>query len=229
MNKVLIVFMALMLMGCAPDSWRDAEAYKTRVLADSQVAVQAQQSQQSADLHKIEMEKQAVDQQNRVAAQAKWQMVSNWMMLAFGVAACVAILAAGGSVSYAVVGTSKALVKYADIRAELQGNLISMDKTTRTFPLLRQVGKGNIWAWGNPNTDSVRLLDANNPGDRQMITALAGVAMAGVQYSETGKANSPQDMSMIETPMVDASVPGLQVGYAASVEQLKQLLRGENV
>lgn len=220
-KTVVLLTLLLFLTACAPDPRKEAEAYRIRTEANSEADAAAQALQQQEDLHAAEMESQALEQQNREAAQATWQMVNRWMIVVFGAAACVTIAYSGWTISNTVKGFGEAFVTYATVRAEVAANLIALDRGTRQYPLLRQI-HGSRFLLTNPNDNSVMVLDAAKEADRQKITAQAGVQMMGVQYMEAAKANSAQDMSMLTTPFVHVQDGNLNVGavFAEAREML---------
>ena len=225
MKKILVLTLLLLLLtACAPDPRKEAEAYRIKLEANTQADTAAQTLKQQEELHAAEMERLRIEQENREASQATWQMVNRWMIVAFGLAACLTITYSGWTISNTVRGFGQAFVTYATVRAEVAANLIALDRGTRQYPLLRQI-HGTRYLLTNPNDNSVLVLDTSKEADRQKITAQAGVQMMGVQYMEAGKAHSAQDMSMLTTPFVHVQDGKLTVG-AAFAEAREMLTAG---
>jgi len=207
MDKKIIfgaLFILILVTSCAPDPRKDAEAYATRVEADSQAATAAQAREQEADLHALEMQKKELAQEIRVATAPELKRGLKMMLTVsfyFATAAvCYSLFMTARTVNTTVQGVGRALV----IRAELQANLIGLDYRTRQYPLLRQA-HGTRFALSNPNDNSVTMLDVSNPADRQKIAALGAVQLAGAIAYEARKSSDPGALAMIKPTVIDAA------------------------
>jgi hypothetical protein len=217
-----------LLASCgAPDPRKEAAAYAARVAADQQAADSEQARQQSADLHAAEMQRIQTEQEKSDALAAQWEKTVNGIYLWGGrflvVAICVCLLALAAGISYTSIGTSQAIVRAANVRA----NLVQLNPATRQFPLLIQHVHGNRYALINPNTDSVRMLDLDNAPDRQMIAAAGVTQLAGVLASEAARSSDPAGMAMISPQIINATENGLEVGDANLWKQSRNLLQDD--
>lgn len=209
MKKYILIIpvIVFMLSACAPDPRKEAQAFQIREQAQQDALNQEQTRQHADELHAFQMQQQQIEQGNREATKQEWRNGLN-MMIRYSsffatAAVCFAVFMITRATvnAYAIVseGTARALVQAANVRA----NLISLDPTTRQFPLLLQyIGKG-IVSLTNPNADSTLLLDTRNEPDRQMIQAMGAVQYAGALAHEARQAKDPAGVSIIQTPIVD--------------------------
>lgn len=197
------LLLALVLSSCAPDPRREAQAYQIREAADQDALNQAQDRAQDKEVHALEVERLQVEQGHREATAARWRAALNvgidvvkWFAIA---AVCYSLLSVAQAVSRGSRGLAEALVRAAEVRA----NLIALDPKTRQYPLLVQpLGRGKFAAL-NPNTNSVLMLDVRSEPDRRMIQAMGAVQYAGALASEARQANDPSGVAIIQTPLID--------------------------
>lgn len=205
-RKTLLVVGSLLLMGlaaCAPDPRKEAQAFQIREQAEQDALNQTQNREQKEALHEIALKDLEVQQGHREATAKEWRLGLNTMIrygFWFATAAlCFALFHLARAVSRAGTGLADAMVRAAEVRA----NLILLDPTTRQYPLLVQpLGRGKFVAL-NPNTNSVLMLDVHNAPDRQMIQAMGAVQYAGALASEARQSHDPGGVSIIQTPLID--------------------------
>jgi len=216
MKRYKVFFIGLLawvlITACAPDPRKEAEAFSIREQADQDALNQEQNRAQAQELHKLQMQDLQVQQGHKEATAREWRTALNnaihigsWFAIA---ALCYAFFMTARAYSLSVTGLAEAIVQ----AAELKANLISLDPTTRQFPLvIRQLGD-HIFVAFNPNTDSVRLLDANHSPDRQMISAMGVTQYVGALAREARQASDPTGVAIINPPVIDAVSEDLTVG-----------------
>jgi hypothetical protein len=196
MKKIpILIFVLLALTACGTDPRDIADADAIRLQAEQDAADRAQIRQQAADTKALEMaEKQAILPE---AIQAKNTIIHySGIFGAFAISTVLMALAAGAS--WTVIGTGQALVRAAQVKA----NLIPMDPTTRIFPLLIQyTGKGRF-TMTNPNTGSIACLDTRRAEDRQMISTSGAIQLAGAIAREARKSKDPAAVAIIQPPVI---------------------------
>jgi hypothetical protein len=213
---VLMLVLWMLLSGCAADPRREAEAYRIRSQAEQRALSDEAARQNQEQLNAIELQKQQLEQQTREAIAAEWNNGLN-MVLHYGffvatAAVCFLLFTSARSVasSFATVteGTAKALVRRAEVRA----NLIALDPVTRQYPaFIQYLGCGRFSVL-NLNTNSVLMLDTRNEPDRQMIAAMGAVQYAGALAHEARQANDPTGVALIQAPIIDAKNEVLSIG-----------------
>jgi hypothetical protein len=178
---VLGVVLASLLAGCATDPRNEAEAYKIRILAD----------QAAADQAAARVERQATS----AARVAGWNRFIPWL----AVAGCLAIIGVSVGVSWAAVGSGRAVARFAELRA----GLIPLAESTRQFPLVASyVGKGLI-TLANPNTGAVVYLDTHRDEQRGAMAAAGAVQLAGVVAREARRSNDAAGLAVIPGQVVE--------------------------
>ncbi len=200
---LLISLIITLLTSCAPDPRKAAQADQIREQAAQDALNQEQQRQQASDLHAFQVQQLQIEQGTRDATKQTWR--DGWNMMIrisffFATAAlCYSIILASRSVTSAIDGISKALVRAAEVRA----NLIPLDRITRQYPaLLQYIGYGRF-SLTNPNTNSTLMLDTRNEPDRLMIQAAGATQYAGALAREARQAEDPAGVSIIQSPVVN--------------------------
>jgi len=209
---LLAILVVLVSASCTADPRKSAQAYAIETEADQAAADAEQAREQDAELHQAEMERLAIEQQNREAWQASWQAavklsidVGKWFA---ALAISMALVSLGVSASITSLGLSRVTVRAAEVRA----NLIPLDRNTRQFPVFIQHVHGTRYALINPNTDSVRMLDTSHEADRQMIAAMGATQLAGVIAPEAARSSDPAGVAMVKPVVIDAKDDTLLVG-----------------
>lgn len=176
--KLAVIGILLLLTSCAGDPRNQADADNSRVLAAELAADQQQERQFAADREALAMAQRQTTAADRAAAVVLVVRFASWAgVLVIGSAAVAA--------SWGMIGAGRAVAK----TAELRGSLITLDKATRTFPLLMQYSGRGFYTLTNCNTGQVIKLDTRQPGDRQQIAILGAVLTAGVIAGEARKAH----------------------------------------
>jgi len=213
---VLTLVLWMLLSGCAPDPRKEAQAFQIRSQAQQQALNDEAARQNQEQLNAIELQKQQLEQQTREATAAEWNhglnMVLHYGSFVMTAAVCFVLFMSARSVvsSFATVteGTAKALVRRAEVRA----NLIQLDPVTRQYPaFIQYLGCGRFSVL-NLNTNSVLMLDTRNEPDRQMIAAMGAVQYAGALAHEARQASDPTGVALIQAPIVDAKNEVLSIG-----------------
>lgn len=198
MNKRFLLVMgllALTLASCAPDPRKSAEAFAINSESAQRSADAEQKRQQEADMH-------AMDMQDRQAAQAEFQSAMNNVIF-FGQFVVMALVLGIGVMGVRMsFSATKAFAVYAHRRAQITGDLIKLDRSTHTFPLLPVRLGENIIALVNPNDNSVLLFDKSNPADRAKVQAMANVLFAGELAGHARLSHKPGEV---------ASIPAAQI------------------
>lgn len=199
----LLMVAALLLAACQPDPRKEAQAFQIREQAEQDALNQEQNRAQDEELHDLQVQELQVQQGHREATAQKWREALNtgislvkWPMI---FALAYAILSLAHAISVGSRGIAQAMVRAAEVRA----NLIGLDPDTRQFPLLVQpLGRGRFAAF-NPNTNSVLILDVRNEPDRRMIQAAGAVQYVGALASEAKQSSDPAGVSIITAPLID--------------------------
>jgi hypothetical protein len=211
MKRILLLalFVLIILAGCAADPRNEADAYATRSRADQAALNSAQQRYITEDQHTLAMQQAAATQAERTAA---LQRFFHWFGIVGTLVLCITFVAGGASASWAFWKSTRALSAYAQRRAEVSANLISLDPVTRQYPLLIQyIGKGR-YSLVNPNNGMVLLLDSRHAPDRQLIASAGMVQATGVMAREARKSTDPAGMALIRPTVIDAQEGGVKVG-----------------
>lgn len=198
----LLAIVFVLLAGCAPDPRSQAEADATRLAAESRAASEEQARQQQQATFELEHAEQEARSAQWVAS---WNAFVHYFMICATVAASIAILGVGAGTAWGSVGIGRAVANVALVRS----NLIHMDKATRSYPLVTYVGKG-VYALGNPNHESVLLLDSKKDADRQALLSMGAVQLAGmVAYEARHHKTDPTGVAMVGTnpSLPDARLP----------------------
>jgi hypothetical protein len=214
--KLIFWFMAssillIMLTSSAPDPRKEAQAYQLREQADQDALNQQQNRAHAEELHRIQMQDQALQQQHREATAAQWRAglktMIRWGFIFATIALCASFLALGFSFSYGAVRIAQATARLADLRS----NLVQLGPRGQ-FPLIIQHVRGDRYAAHNPNTGSVLMLDASIEADRQLIATAGATQIAGVIAQEASKSTDPAGVAIIQPPIVDVQDGPLTVG-----------------
>lgn len=192
---LLILFLILSLAACEPDPRDAAQAEAIRLNAQQNSADRIQARQEAADQAALNL------QQEQAISAAKVQ-AENITIYYAGILGTIALgllfLALAAGLSWAMIGTGRAWVRAAEVKA----NLITLNPETRQFPLFIQyTGKGQF-TLTNPNTGSVAFLDTRRAADRQMITASAAVQLAGAIATEARRSKDPAAVAIIQPPLI---------------------------
>jgi len=212
MKKVLpIILLLIFVSACAPDPRREAEAYATRIEADQNALNNEQNRQHAEQLHQFELQRRAMDQENQKAIQPQWQLALNRAIwggsITLIIVVCFSVVSVARTTNKTIEGIGRAIVQ----RAELSASLIKLDPVTRQFPLVMRI-HSDRWAAFNANTEFVRMLDENNPSDRQMIATAGATQIAGVIAQEARRSNDPAGVAIIQPTVVDVKDELLTVG-----------------
>jgi hypothetical protein len=181
------------LSACGPDPVDIANGYAIQQHADDQAAANAQRLKQEQEIHDYKMENLEAAQ---VAVQEQLIQIAKWIGWAGRISALMSILALGIGLSVFLVGSGRAGARAAIIRA----HLIPLDARTRQYPLYLYNVHNTRYALVNPNTNSVVMLDAKNPVDRQMIASVGAVQLTGLLADNASKftARDPSAVSIIQ-------------------------------
>ena len=194
MRKMMILAILLWAItaSCAPDPRNQADADATRIRA-AQDAADREQLRRQMD---VQFERQEAERQ---AASEQW--VRSWTtfvkttMTVLTWTLSMSLIALAIAISYGLVGTSRAIVQGAGVRA----SLIRLDPETRQFPLmLRRFGDGK-YMLTDINTGQTLQLDIRNPADRQMIAAANAIRLAGAVAHEARLSEHPSEVAMVGT------------------------------
>lgn len=189
------IFIITLLSSCAPDPRREADAYATRTEAEQRAADETQARQNKEQVHTYWMDNFIAWQANIQNAVQRFVNTVAWVA---PFTAFVWMIGLGVAGVHVMLATSKAYSVWANNKA----NLISLDKSTRQYPLfITRTGK-NVIAITNPNDNSVMLLDENKPADRQKILAMANVQYAGALAQEAVKSENPGEVTQIYPPRI---------------------------
>lgn len=196
MKKYLFVFLVFaLLVGCAPDPRNEADAQRTRLLA-AQAALDSAQArtQQQAQFELAQREREQISGQ-MVASTMQFVRWVWWMAT---IAVCMGLAGAGFGGGFGLAGLGKAAAKKAD----LQARLISLDKTTRQYPVLVQpLGHGK-YTLTNPNTGQCLQLNIRKEADRQMIASSGAVQVVGMLGYEARMSKNAQGVALVGTTPV---------------------------
>jgi hypothetical protein len=213
MKRVLLILAAVIVIsGCAPDPRKEAQAYQIKEQADQDAANQELNRKHAEELQTINLQNLELEQAHREAVKAEWRAGLN-KMIHYGfnvatIAVCILILAVAVAFSYGSIGTTKAIIRAAEVRA----NLIYLDPITREYPaFLQYIGHGKF-SLTDLNKKVTLLLDTRNEPDRQMIATSGVVRLAGVIASEASKSNDPAGVSIIQPTVIDVQDESLTVG-----------------
>jgi len=203
-----LALVTIALAACAPDPRKEAQAYAIQSGADQTAADQTIAREQGEELHALDVQQQQIEIAHRRAIAAQWDIAVNRIVWAFGYIAIAVIVAVAFSISRASLGIGNAMVRAAEVRA----NLIQLNPVTRQFPLFVQHIHGAKYIMHNPNTGSVILLDERNEADRQMIAAAGVTQVTGVLAQEARASNDPAGVSMIRPPVIEVKENDTLIG-----------------
>jgi len=195
---ILALALTIILVSCAPDPRKQAEADATRMTAEAESLAAEQQRKHAQDLHEYEMQNRRAAQDERNAAIAGVIQFAGAMAK---VTAAMLMLALGVSGVWAMLATTKAYSKYAHMRAETLAQLIPLDVRTRQYPLIKYEHNG-IYSLTNPNDGSVVMLDSRNAPDRAKIQAMANVQFAGALAREARMSHRPGEITKINAEQI---------------------------
>jgi hypothetical protein len=200
---IVVLFFLLVTTSCAPDSLKDAKAYKIRVQADQQVLDAEQTRAQQIELDAIAVQDakraQIIKDAGVENAKQASASIAYWGGLALTLSVVMVVLSIGAGSSWAIVGSGKAIARAAIVKA----NLIYLDKATGQFPLvLEYVGKG-VYSLTDPNAKFTLMLNSRNPADRMMIQASAAIRHVGVLSSAASRSQDPAGMAMIPPLIIE--------------------------
>ena len=183
-----VILAGVILTSCGSDPRNEADAYRTRLLADQRAA----DLEQARDVRTSQAEQAAVEQAQTAAARvAGWNMI----ITVASIAVCVVVIMLAVGSGWAVVGAGRSVARAAEVRANLIP--LQLAEATRQFPvMIAYLGAGRF-SLANPNTGGVMLLDTRQPGDRQLITAAGGVQLAGVVAREARRSKEPEGVAVI--------------------------------
>ena len=172
-QALLILLVIILAAGCAPDPRNQADADKTRLLAEQQAADQTQARKQAADLHTQALRDAEQTQAVRVAA--KNRMIGGASVIGLITLAALAAASVFVYVTRLAPGLAAAAVTAADLRARL----IPLDKITRQYPLLQTQHNGQPMLT-NPNAGQVLELTAGHDPNPQQIAATGQTQTVGL-------------------------------------------------
>lgn len=196
LSLIVVWILSVMLISCAPDPRKEAQAFQIREQAEQDALNQAQNRVHAEQLHQVELQRQQAIAQENIAA---WQRSIKYISVFGVISVCAMLLALTVSFSYGSFRFTMAKARAADVRA----NLILLDPVTRQFPLFIQHVHGAKYALHNPNTGSVIMLDVSNPADRQLIAAAGATQIAGAIAQEAAKSDDPAGVSIIRPPIIE--------------------------
>ena len=117
------------------------------------------------------------------------------------VSVCTLMLGTTLTVNNTVKGVGLAMVRAADVRA----NLIRRDPVTGLFPgFLYYDGKGKYRALSF-DTHAVLELDTRNDADRQLIANMGAVQVVNALATHASKSDDPAGVSIIKAPTIDVT------------------------
>jgi len=223
-KTILITFLLLVLTACAQDPRKEAQAFAIQSQAE-QDALAAQQNRVHAEqLHEVELQRLAMEQENERASQPQIQLARSraiWAgSLTLITVLCFSIISIARTVNKTVEGVGAAYVR----RVEVASNLIRLDPVTRQFPLLIQHIHGTKYALHNPNLGSVVMLDTSKDADRQLIATSGATQIAGVMSQEARQSNDPAGMAIINPPIVDVQQENDSIRVGKSILDWSQQL-----
>ena len=222
-GSVFLFFLSLFLLSaCTLDNPRaDADAYKTRILAE--VAATA-----TAQAVEIERQNALIDLENRRARQADVQLIWQRFIYTTGL---VTIPVVGYVVIYlgkATVSTAQGLGEAVVLAAQTKAALIHLDEKTRSFPLVQHI-HGERYLLHDPNSGGTSVLDMSNAVDRQLIASSGAVRLAGVVAQEAKEANDPTGVSLAtKVPVIDAAETEGQLVVGNDVAKIIELMEVSN-
>lgn len=200
MKPQLLTILLLLIIAaaaCTPDPRDQAEATQIVMEAEQDAANQEQERQQAAETYALELEEKQATSAARIKA---IQTVTKVASIVGSIGLSITLLAAAVGFGWAFVGSGKAAARFAEVRA----NLLPLDKETRSFPaLLTYAGHGR-YTITDPNSSATHYLDTRNEPDRQLISILGAVRLAGVVAQEARKSSDPAGLAVYQ-PVV---IPG---------------------
>jgi len=200
MNKYIVASLLILIMAaCSPDPRDQAEAEQIVMEAEQNAADQEQERQQAAETYALELQEKQATSASRVQA---IQTITKVTSIAGAIGLAVVILSAGFGFGLAFVGSGKAAARLAMVRA----NTLPLDKVTRSFPaVFSYVGRGR-YTLTDPNSGATHFLDTRNEPDRQLISVLGAVRLAGVVAQEARKSSDPAGLAVYQ-PVVISGEP----------------------
>ena len=193
MKRIFIIALfALMLSACAADPRREADAYATRQLSDTQAEAARVAIQQQQEAHDYKMQ--------------RYQEVSMWISKF----AMVSMISAMFTVFVALVsfgiGSSFFFIGGGIARAKLELTkpyLVKLDPVTRQYPLLISKVADGKYSLSNPNTNSTTMLYDRNPADMLMIQAMSATQHDGALAYQARLSHKPGEVASIESPRLE--------------------------
>jgi hypothetical protein len=182
-----IFLLGACLVGCAVDPRNQADADKTRILANQAAADRAQAR---SHLEQQFQQETAELEQTSAARVRAWDRFYAWVSLAGSLAVAGVILAVAVGLAWGTVGAGRAAAR----GAELRSCLIPLNESTRQYPLLIQYTGRGRFSLANPNTGAVMLLDSGMPADRRLIGIVGAVQTMGMATRGAQKSTSPDSL-----------------------------------
>jgi hypothetical protein len=194
MKRAVIIVAMLVLVSCAPDPRREADAYATRTQADALAASSAQALAQDAEAHDLWM--------SRLREVSQWistMMITSMIAAMFTMFVSLASLGIG--LSFVLIGAGVGTAK----RNLAQPNQVRLDPVTRQFPLLITKVADGKYSLSNPNTGSVTMLYDRNPADRMMIQAMGATQHDAALAYQARLSHKPGEIAGMESlQIIDA-------------------------
>jgi hypothetical protein len=185
---ILAVVLVVLGAGCKPSPKNVAEGYAIESEADEDAADRGQQRQFNEDHHAFEMARLEWLKEVRDALTPFWIFAKKaWIVsitIGGAIGALTGILAVAFALAYTLIGSSRAAVKAANLRA----TTVPMNAKTRQYPLLVSEDAEGTWRVLNPNTNAVTVVKAIQAPDPQMITGASATQLAGVVAQEAARA-----------------------------------------
>lgn len=189
MKTIYLAVFLLLVSACAPDPRDQAEATQIIMEAEQDAANQVQERQQEADTYTQELLERQATSETRIKA---IQMITRSSSIAGSIAVFITIIAAGIGFGWAFIGSGKAAARFATVRA----NILPLDKETRSFPALLSYAGHGRYTLTDPNSGATHYLDTRNAPDRQLISILGAVRLAGVVAQEARKSSDPAGLAV---------------------------------
>jgi hypothetical protein len=199
--KIKVTFLLLtlfLLTACGTDPRNVADAYATTSQADQAAADAALQRTITADEQAQRMADAKALEGERVAAKGRALRSGSIA----GVIALIVCLGASAWVymKYVAPGLAQAAVRAADIKSRC----ISLDKATKTYPMLfTELANGRI-ALAIPGIDSVLMLDKPHEPNAQMISVQGQVQALGLLADAAKRSRQDGTLAMLQAPVINA-------------------------
>jgi hypothetical protein len=187
-HKLILLLAILALASCAPNPRDQAELVRAQSAA---IAAETEARQAALDAEQARVHQAALDRIAEGEAVHRQAAITDAIALfAYALAGSLAVIAVGAAISLSILGVGRSTT--SAIKSSVEAMTIKPDPETGAYPLLvapSQVAR----AWlANPNTGSVRLLNAP-AGEQPLLVRSAHHQQTTIQVARQARLAAGED------------------------------------